>query len=206
MTIWTRMTRTRSSVGLWFLMLPVSVAAMMGMTVRAAETKAPIKFSGGHETDPKDGGRPVVLIAAALEVKPDVFREAFSGVTPARDGPPTPEQAQRNKAALMKVLGPHGVTNERLDEVSNYYRYQPQKGGLWRTTPAEAHAVVEDGKVKQIVVTNPGSGYSTLPKATVEDMEKIQLKVTLQFGKDLKKNGVIGSIEIALPETPKTKK
>src|SRR4051812_3136176 len=78
---------------------------------RAAETQVPVTFSGGHDTDPKDGGRPAVLIAAALGVKPDVFREAFRGVTPARDGRPTGEDTRRNKEALLKVLGPLGVTN-----------------------------------------------------------------------------------------------
>jgi hypothetical protein len=167
------------------------------MPVRADETKIPVTFSGGHDTDPKDGGRPVVLVAAALGVKPEVFREAFRGVTPARDGRPSPQDARRNKAALLKVLTPHGVTNERLDEVSDYYRYQPQRGGLWKTTTAKAYAVIKDGKIKTVVVTNPGSGYSTPPTATVQGMKKTPLKVTLQFGKDFDKNGAIRSIEIA---------
>lgn len=102
----------------------------------------------------------------------------------------------------MKVLGPLGITNERLDEVSNYYRYRPQEGELWPTTAAEAHAVVEDGKIKQVVVTRAGSGYSSPPRATVSGMETIPLKVTLQFGKDLKKNGAIGSVEVTSPERP----
>src|SRR4051794_23144238 len=97
----------------------------LGFGIQSAETKALI-FSGGHDTDPRDHGRPVVLIAAALGVKTEVFREAFSGVTPAGDRRPTGDEARRNKAALMKVLQPLGITNERLDEVSNYYRYQPQ--------------------------------------------------------------------------------
>ncbi len=158
-------------------------------------TKA-INFSGGHETDPKDKCRPVVLIAAALGVKPEVFREAFSGVTPAKDRAPTKEEAQRNKEALMKVLAPHGVTNERLDEVSDYYRYQPQRGQLWKHTPAKAHAVLEDGKVKRIVVTEPGAGYTTVPEATIQGMEQVKLKVTIQFSKDMSKNGSIKSIEV----------
>ena len=164
------------------------------------ETKVPVIFSGGHDTDKKDGGRPVVLIAAALEVKPEVFREAFSGVTLAKDGKPSPEHARRNKEALMKVLKPHGVTNERLDEVSNYYRYQPQKGGLWKTAPAKADAVVVDGKIKEIVVTEPGSGYSTPPKATVKGFESVDLKVKIVFNKDMKKNGAISSVEVAAPK------
>ena len=114
--------RTLSGIGVGML----SVAACaVAPYLHAAETTVPVTFSGGHETDPQDHGRPVGLVAAALGVKPEVFRQAFSGVTPAKNGKPSPEEAQRNKAALMKVLGPYGVTNERLDEVSNYYRYQP---------------------------------------------------------------------------------
>lgn len=48
---------------------------------QAAETKVPVTFSGGQEIGKSDFGRPVVLIAAALDVKPDIFREAFSGGT-----------------------------------------------------------------------------------------------------------------------------
>jgi len=182
------------------LLLGALLMSMGNENVDAAETKVPVVFSGGHETDRQDGGRPVVLIAAALGVKPEVFREAFKNVTPARDGKPTAELAKRNKDALMKVLQPYGITNERLDEVSNYYRYQPQRGELWKTAPAKAHAVVEDGKVKQIVVTDPGSGYSTSPKATVQGLEKTPLKVTLQFGKELKTNGSVKQIEVVTPE------
>ncbi len=174
-----------------------------GMAVRAAETTVPVVFSGGHDTDPVDHGRPVVLIAAALDVKPEVFREAFSGVTPAHDHKPTDDEARRNKAALMKVLQPLGVTNDRLNEVSNYYRYQPQRGQLWTNKAAEAHAVVEDGKIKSIVVTEPGSGYSTPPKATVQGMESTPLKVTLQFDKECAKNGTISAIEAASPDAAK---
>lgn len=161
-----------------------------------AGTTARVNFSGGHDTDPRDGGRPVVLIAAALGVSPEVFREAFSGVTPARDGKPSKELAQRNKEALMKVLEPHGVTNERLDTVSDYYRYQPQRGELWKTTPARAYAVLEQGKVKRIVVSTPGSGYSAPPRATIEGMEVVELKVTIEFSKDMRKNGSVTSIEV----------
>src|SRR5262245_37904643 len=95
------------------LLLIVSAA------ISAAESRLPVTFSGGHETDSRDHGRPVVLVAGALGVKPEVFREAFSGVRPAKNGKPSGEEARRNKDALMKVLQPHGVTNDRLDEVSN---------------------------------------------------------------------------------------
>lgn len=191
-----RLTDACVSVAPLVLALAACVACVSCETARSAETEVPVTFSGGHGTDPQDGGRPVVLVAAALGVKPEVFREAFSGVTPARGGKPSPEEARRNKAALMKVLSPHGVTNDRLDEVSDYYRYRPQRGELWKSTPAKAHAVLEDGKVKRVVVTDPGSGYSTPPQATVQGMDKVGLKVTIQFSKDLKKNGAISSVEV----------
>src|SRR5262245_30230782 len=180
----------------WCVLMGISSA----MSAHAAETKVPVNFSGGHDTDPRDHGRPVVLVAAALNVKPEVFRQAFSGVTPAKNGEPSGEEARRNKEALMKVLAPHGVTNERLDEVSNYYRYQPQRHELWKNSPAQAYAVVEAGRIKQVVITDPGSGYSTPPKATVVGFESTPLTTTLQFGKDLKKNGSIGSIEVEEPK------
>lgn len=142
----------------------------------------------------------MALIAAALGVKGEVFREAFRGVTPARDGRPTREQARANKEALMKVLGPHGVTNERLDEVSDYYRYRPQRGELWTTTPAKAHAVVEDGKITSIIVTSPGSGYSSTPQARVKGMERVDLRVKIVFDRDLQKNGAVAKIEVAASE------
>jgi hypothetical protein len=157
--------------------------------------KMTVTFTGGHETDPQDKGRPVVLIASALGVKSEVFREAFSGVRPARDHAPTGDEQRRNKEVLMKVLQPHGITNERLDEVSNYYRYKPGKGNLWKTTSARAYALVEDGKVKQIVVTDSGSGYSSEPTASVEGLGNVKLKVEIQFTKEFKTNGGVTSIK-----------
>lgn len=186
------------TLALVLLLILTSVGAIAYMG-RDAGPNVPVILSGGHDTDPKDGGRPVVLVAAALGVEPEVFREAFSGVTPAHDGKPSAEEARRNKEALMKILGPHGVTNERLDEVSDYYRYQPQRGGLWKVTAAKAHAVVEDGKVTQIVVTDAGSGYSTPPTATLTGMASTRLKVILQMSKDFKANGSVKSIEVVTP-------
>src|ERR1051325_7086572 len=79
-------------------------------------TRVPVVFSGGHETDPRDHGRPVVLVAGALGVQPQVFRDAFSHVRPAPRGTePDPRQVRENKAALMSALGRYGVTNDRLD-------------------------------------------------------------------------------------------
>src|SRR3954462_1128971 len=130
------------------VMLEILMAAA---TSRATETKIPVTISGGHDIAKNDYGRPITLMAAALGVKPEEFRKAFSGVTPAHGRGPTGAEARRNKEALMKALGPLGVTNERMDEVANYYRFRPQNGELWPTKPAVAYAVVENGKIKKFV-------------------------------------------------------
>jgi len=154
-----------------------------------------ITFNGGFETDPRDGGRPVVLVAGALKVAPEVFREAFSGVTPAAGGrQPEAGQVRRNKDALLRVLAPYGVTNDRLDEVSDYYRYQPGRGDLWRHSPARAVATVRDGVVSGFTILDPGSGYSSPPKVSVAGMADVKAEVKLAFGADFKRNGSVQAI------------
>src|SRR5205823_915861 len=114
----------------------------------AGETRVAVRFTGGHETDPQDHGRPVALIAAALGVPAEVFRAAFRNVRPAPAGQePEPGQVRQNKEALLRALGPYGVTNERLDTVSNYYRYNRSRGEMWPTAPATADATVRNGVV-----------------------------------------------------------
>src|SRR6185503_10206426 len=93
-------------------------ATMATTMVQANETKVPVTFSGGHDIAKNDYGRPITLMAAALHVKPEEFRKAFSGVKPAHGRGPTGTEARRNKEALMKVLQPLGVANERMDEVA----------------------------------------------------------------------------------------
>ncbi len=99
----------------------------------------------------------------------------------------------------MSVLGPLKVTNDRLDEVSNYYRYRPEKRELWPTKQAKAYAAVEDNKIKKIVVTEPGAGYSSPPKATVKGFDKLRLETKVKFETDLKKNGGVASVEVVTP-------
>lgn len=157
-----------------------------------------ITISGGHATDPRDKGRPVVLIAAALGVPSEVFREAFSGVTPAGlDRGPTSEEAQRNKAALLKVLSPYGITNERLDEVSNFYRYNGQTSKTWRVTPATVKAIETDGFVTGIQIINPGAGYSSNPLITVKGKSgTVTATTTVSYTQDFKTNGSLASVTL----------
>jgi len=158
-----------------------------------------VTVSEGYETDPQDHGRPVVLIAAALGVPTEVFREAFSGVTPAElsSGGPTAEEAQSNKAALMKVLAPYGITNDRLDEVSNYYRYNGQQSKTWKIVPATATAIVTNGVVTGISITNPGSGYSSAPTITIKGPNgTATAKATVSYSQDFAKNGSVSAITL----------
>ena len=161
------------------------------------KTGIPIIFSGGHETDSVDRGRPVVLIAAALGVKPEVFREAFSHVRPAPAGShPDREQVMANKTALMNALEPYGVTNDRLDTVSNYYRYNRSRGELWPARSASAYAIVQDGVITSFKVTKGGSGYSSPPTVNVPGFEDVETRVQLSFGQEFESNGSVTAITI----------
>ncbi|GEP43419.1 hypothetical protein [Brevifollis gellanilyticus] len=168
----------------------------------AGTQRVPVVFSGGHETEGVDHGRPVKLIAAALGVKDEVFRDAFSNVHPAGPGSggPTGEEARRNKKVLMDALGKHGITNERLDEVSNFYRYPPGRGNLWKTKPAEANALVKDGKVVGYEIVSGGAGYTTPPVVSVPGVSGASAQVTLSFGKDFDTNGSVSAIAIPKAE------
>jgi hypothetical protein len=157
-----------------------------------------VVISGGLTTDPQDRGRPVVLIAAALGVPTEVFREAFSGVTPSGlNSQPSQELAQRNKAALLNVLGPYGITNDRLDEVSNFYRYNGNKTATWQKTSASATAIVTDGVVTGVTITNAGAGYSSTPTVTITGPTgTVTAKAVVTYTQDFKTNGSITSITL----------
>jgi hypothetical protein len=183
-----------------FLALILGAAASLAQAPSApsaaGESQVPVTFTGGYDTDPRDHGRPVVLIAAALKVSSDVFREAFSHVHPAGPGSggPSDSEARKNKAALMNALGKYGVTNDRLNEVSNYYRYASFKGDMWRNTPAAAYATVRNGAITGFVITNPGAGYSSTPKITVPGMASVKAAATLAYGTDFSTNGSVKEI------------
>ena len=173
------------------------LACSASPAVSATSRTVPVTISAGHATDPRDHGRPVVLVAAALGVPPEVFREAFSGVHPADpDAGPTPEEAQANKAALLRVLAPYGVTNERLDEVSGRYRYVASHGELWTHRAATATAVVRGGKVVSLTLTDAGAGYSSTPKVTVKGFPAARVKVAVAYGTDLDTNGRIATLKL----------
>lgn len=163
-----------------------------------AANQQALVFTGGNETDPRDRGRPVVLIAGALGVTSDVFRDAFSRVRPAGPGEqPGDEQVRANKAALMAALGKFGISNDRLDEVSNYYRYVQSRGESWPITPAQGYAEITDGKVTGFVITRAGSGYSSPPTVTVDGMPDVAARVKLAYGPEFSANGSVVSVAAA---------
>jgi hypothetical protein len=155
-----------------------------------------VVFQGGYETDPVDRGRPVALIAGALGVETEVFRDAFSNVNPAHGRGPSEAEARANKKVLLDALGKHGISNDRLDEVSNYYRYQPQSGELWQHTPATATATVSDGKVVSVKITNPGAGYMAPPTVVVAGHPDVKVEAVIEFTQDLKTNGRLASLNV----------
>jgi hypothetical protein len=175
-----------------------TLALAQTSTSPAPDSKVDVIFTGGHETVGADRGRPVILIAAALKVPDQVFRDAFKGVRPAQTGSgPTDAEARANKQVLMAALGPYGVTDDRLNEVSNYYRYRRSAGEMWRNTPAKAFATVHNGVVMSITITDAGSGYSSAPTVTLAGMTDVHLTATLAFGTDFAKNGLIKDIKIS---------
>jgi hypothetical protein len=96
----------------------------------------------------------------------------------------------------MAALGKYGITNDRLDEVSNFYRYPPGSRELWRHRPATANALVSDGSVDGFEITAGGAGYTTAPTVSVPGAKLSSAKVELNFGKSFEKNGSVQKIAI----------
>jgi hypothetical protein len=154
-------------------------------------------IESGYLTEEIDEGRPVRLIAAALKVTPEVFRDAFSNVRPERGGGrPSPARARENKSVLLRALGKYGVTNKRLDDVSDFYRYRPGSDELWNHTPAVIEAVILNNQVTELKIIHPGAGYSSEPNISIAGYEHVKVKSTIQFTSDLKTNGNISSVTI----------
>lgn len=189
----------RSSISVAAFALATFSAPAAPRELPPGVTRESVVFSGGHETEGVDHGRPVVLIAAALGVAPEVFREAFSHVHPAGPGSggPTDAEARQNKAALMNALGKYGITNERLDTVSNYYRYPPGRGGVWKNKPATANALAKNGAIIGYEITSGGAGYSSPPTVSVPNVKGATGKVEISFGKDLETNGAVSAITVS---------
>jgi hypothetical protein len=188
-------TRLPTFLALFLLLSGTNVNAQSSASSK--ETEVPVVFTGGHETDPRDHGRPVVLVAAGLGVTPEVFREAFSRVHPAGPGrSPEEHQVRENKHVLMEALGKYGVTDDRLNEVSNYYRYPPGAEHSWTQRPAQARALIRNGKISRFVITDAGAGYSSPPSIAVPQLPNVRAKCELSFVKDLQKNGEIGNIKL----------
>lgn len=165
----------------------------------AVQAVGTVTITGGFNTASEDNGRPVVLIAAALGVPTEVFREAFSGVTPAGHGSggPTGEEAQKNKSALMSVLSAYNITNKRLDEVSNFYRYNGSRGEVWSRTSAKATAIITNGVITGVKITNLGAGYTSVPTVTIMGPNgKITAIAKLAYTSDFATNGSISTITI----------
>jgi Spy/CpxP family protein refolding chaperone len=160
--------------------------------------RLPVVFANGHDTVPVDHGRPVILIASALGVAPEVFREAFSHVHPAGPGRggPTDAEARANKTALMNALGKYGITDERLNTVSNFYRYAAWEGGIWKNKPATANALVKDGAVIGYELTSGGYGYTTAPSISVPELPSAAARVEIGFSKEFETNGAVTAISV----------
>jgi len=177
-------------------MLNEMMGELGAMESIAEMERLPVQFTGGHETVAVDRGRPVVLIAGAIGVEPEAFRQAFSGVSPAPAGTaPTRERERANKDVLMQALGPRGVTNDRLDEVSNYYRYNPGRGDMWPTDDAKAWAIVAQGKIVDFVIEDGGSGYSSPPTIVIPGYEGFAAEVELAYGPEFSTNGSVDAIQ-----------
>jgi hypothetical protein len=185
------------------LLLPAVVSLLAFSFSSPAEdqsgvSRMPVVISGGHDTDPVDRGRPVSLIAGALGVPPEAFRQAFSHMHPGdpdhNSGPGA--EAQKNKQALLSDLKPYDVTDDRLGSVTGYYRYVRGRGELWPVKAATAVALVKNGEVIAYEVTEGGSGYSTPPAITVPGVKSAPARVTLSMSKTFEKNGAIGAITI----------
>ena len=178
------------------VLVALAIAVFANRAVRN-DPEWTVKISGGHETDGRDRGRPVNLVAGGLGVKPEVFREAFSRVHPAPPGQqPDPEEVRRNKEVLLGALSQYGISNDMLDSVSNYYRYRRERGEMWPVKQATATAIVARGVVTGFKITNPGGGYSSPPLITIVGHPEVRAEAVLAFSKDLSKNGSISAIKI----------
>ena len=89
------------------------------------------------------------------------------------------------------------VFHEQLDAVSDHYRYMGANGELWHNRLATAEAVVVDGRVTGITITDPGAGYTSAPTITVTGAaQPVTATATVRSNSDLATNGSIESITL----------
>ena len=100
-----------------------------------------------------------------------------------------------NKQVLLDKLAKYGVTNDRLDEVSNYYRYRRSNGETWKHRAAAGYAIVKNGKIISLTITDAGAGYTVPPEVTLDAFPNAHLTATLLLCTDLKTNGSIKSLK-----------
>ncbi len=154
-----------------------------------------ITISGGHETNPVDGGRPVYLIGSMLGITGEQFRDAFSYVTPEENGHLNEETAQANKAKLLGQLEQYGLTNDEIDRATNYYRYYPEGADIWPYTHAVLTATISNGNVISFEIVSGGDGYTSDPIITVDGYGVIPVNITISLTNTFATNGAITAID-----------
>ncbi len=187
----------RRLLGMSLLGLLTALAVAAVATAGPATKTVAVTFTGGFVIQSDDYGRPVPLYASMLGVTPAIFRQAFSGVHPSSTHTPTAAEEQANKAQLLSVLGPYGVTNDEMDNVADYYRFDSLNGQTWPHRVATAVATIKGGKVISIRLTDGGSGYPYPPTVSIPGFPTVQATANLVFTTTFATNGHVGSITLA---------
>ncbi len=152
--------------------------------------------NGGFDLESADLGRPTYLYDAMLGVPKGTYREAFAGVTPAKDHAPTEAEEQANKRVLLGVLGRYGITDAQLNPVANYYRFDGQQGRTWPQRAAVVTATIVDGVVTGFTILDPGVGYAHEPTIAVPGHPETRAVVTLDYTRDYATNGGVASVAL----------
>ena len=97
----------------------------------------------------------------------------------------------------MNALGKFGVTDDRLNAVSNFYRYPPGSRALWKNKPATANALLKNGTIVGYEITSGGYGYTRPPTVSAPGSDGAMAKVEISYGKYLETNGAVSAITIS---------
>lgn len=191
--------RGARSVASWLLFGGVGLLVLTGCTSPVQHRDARVvtaSLVGGFDIRAGDYGRPVPLYAGMLGVTPDNFRRAFSGVHPDTAHDPSTAEQQVNKVALMSVLSQYRVTNDQLDRVANYYRFDSTAGQTWPHRAARVEATIVDGKVTKIRILDAGVGYTYPPQLVIPGFTSVRAAATIVFTNSFDTNGHIGAITL----------